>query len=126
MACIRDGCFKADYSLHPSSIAVSLVWCALRTYGVQAVCIGPMDWLRRVLLVEGTREVQEQHVNFWRLETLIGRMHTVVLTVVDCYGLLPCNSSQLLECMVQSADKWHSVKETHSIAVIGKHGRGGL
>jgi len=30
--------------------------------GVQAVFTGPMDWLLRVLLVEGTREVQKQHI----------------------------------------------------------------
>eukprot|EP00983_Pelagomonas_calceolata_P072420 1151699-Pelagomonas_calceolata.AAC.3 len=45
-------------------------------------------------------------------------MRKVVLTVVDFCSFLLCNSSQTLECMAQPADKWHSVKEMHSILVI--------
>eukprot|EP00967_Tisochrysis_lutea_P152512 scaffold298993_cov17-Tisochrysis_lutea.AAC.1 len=49
--------------------------------GVQAACIGPMVWLQRALLVEGNREVQKQHVYFWRLETLIGHAHQMCTSV---------------------------------------------
>eukprot|EP00983_Pelagomonas_calceolata_P034852 1091378-Pelagomonas_calceolata.AAC.1 len=68
-----------------------------------------MDWLQRVLLVEGVHEVQKQHV-------ILGALRKDAQGCVDCCGYLRLiyayayplsrNNSQLLECMIQSAHKW--------------------
>jgi len=86
-----DSCKARRVGMYPLHLLESLaVWSGLNTYsvcssilmwipgavncwfcgegvhcvrrGIQAVFAGPMDWLLRVLLVEGTRVVQKQHI----------------------------------------------------------------